>query len=280
MKTAMFLSHIDRVMEQGGAKNMAEGLQKLIPYGLECVDINGANIGRRYDFNELKQALTDNGIEVSSLFYLAPFDWKDKNIISSFKEETKRQLEYCASLGTDIFMPVPNIPTNHADEFERTECQKKLIEYLNEAVLMCKEYNISPVMENYSDHRNPYSKVTDFDIIFENTPGLGYVLDTGNFWFSDTDFIDVYEKFHSITKHVHLKDITPNENGYLKINGRNADGHDVGSGILDFEKLFERLNHYGYDGAVSIEICNADDMMNKLIRSFEYVKKLRSGIGA
>ena len=274
MKTSLFLSHVDKAVEQGSAKNIANALEVLVSYGLECVDVNGAVIGDRYTVKDLKSVLDSNGVNVSSIFHFGSFDWKDENILSQYRDLTKKQLEYCAYLETDIFMPVPNIPTIHSSENERSECQKVVIEYLNDTALLSKEYGIKTVLENYSSYNNPYATLEDFDVIFENTSGVDYVLDTGNFWFSDIDVLEAYEKYHSITRHVHLKDITPNDDGFLKINGKNADSNDIGSGIIDFQELFKRLKSYDYDGAVSVEICNQDDIMNKIIRSIKYVRGL------
>ena len=275
MKISLFLSHVDKAVEQGDAKNRAEALKNLSSQGLECVDVNGASIGGLYNLKELKNELDGSGIEVSSIFHFGTFEWKDENILAKYREITKNQLEYCAYLGTDIFMPVPNIHEELKTPEERVECQKKIIEYLNETADMSKKYKISTVLENYSSYNNPYSTLEDFEIIFKNTTGVDYVLDTGNFWFCDVDFIEAYEKYHSITKHVHLKEINPADDGYLKVNGKNADSHDIGSGVTDFPELFKRLKGYGYDGAVSIEICNFDDMKNKIIRSIKYVDGLR-----
>ncbi len=278
MKTGVFLSHINKIVEQGDAKSLDEALHSLADNGLECVDVDGANIGLKYNIEALKKSLDHNGIGVCSIFYLANFEWEDKTAILNFKEKTKRQFEYCAYLGTDVFMPVPNVPANNSDENKRMECQKKIIEYLNEFAVLGKEYGVTPVMENFSKYENPYSKATDFDVIFKNTSGVEYVLDTGNFWFCNDNFLDVYEKYHNITKHVHLKDITPNENGFLNINGKSADSNDVGSGIIDFPELFKKLKKYRYEGAVSIEICNVENMMNKVVKSLEYVNNLKNDL--
>lgn len=275
MRISVFFSHINKAVEQGSWKNNAEALTDLASQGLECVDVNGAAIGTMYDLKELKKELDDSGIKTSSIFHFAPFDWKDENILEKYREITKRQIEYCAYLETDVFMPVPNIRELHKTPQERVDCQKKIIEYLNETAALSKACNVSTVLENYSSKNNPYSTLEDFEIIFKNTTDVDYVLDTGNFWFCDVDFIEAYEKYHSITKHVHLKEINPADDGYLKVNGKNADSHDIGSGVSDFPELFKRLKGYGYDGAVSIEICNADDMKNKIIRSVKYVEKLR-----
>lgn len=278
MKTGVFLSHINKIVEQDDAKSLDEALHSLADKGLECVDVDGANIGLKYNIEALKKSFDGSGISTSSIFYWASFEWKDKNAISVFKEETKRQIEYCAYLGTDIFMPVPNVPTKHSDERERIECQKIIIEYLNETAVLSKEYGVKTVIENYSKYDNPYSKSEDFEVIFKNTLDVDFVLDTGNFWFCNDNFLDVYEKYHNITKHVHLKDIIPNENGFLNINGKSADSNDVGSGIIDFPELFKKLKKYEYEGAVSIEMCNTENMINKVVKSLEYVNNLKNNL--
>ncbi len=274
MKLGMFFSHIHTVVEQGMATCIDNALEMIAPYGIEYVDISGADIGVKHSIKHIKASIDNNGIKTSTVFYVAPFDWKNENILNIFKEQTKRQLEYCAYLETDIFMAVPNIIDVHKSVCERVECQKKIIEYLNQTALMSREYNISTVVENFSDHTNPYSKLEDFEIIFNNTTDVGYVLDTGNFWFSDVNYLDAYEKYHSITKHIHLKDICPNENGYFNVNGRCADISFIGSGVIDLKKLSERLKKYNYNGVLSIEINNPENMLENIIKSVNYVNEL------
>jgi len=275
MKSGVFLSHINKIVEQGDAKSQEDALHLLAGKGLECVDVDGTSIGLNCNIETLKKNLDESGIDVCSIYYPANFEWEDKTAISNFKEKTKRQFEYCAYLGADMFMPVPNVPANNSDENRRMECQKVIIEYLNEMAVLGKEYGVITVMENFSRYSNPYSKAEDFDVIFSNTSEVDFVLDTGNFWFCNDNFLEVYEKYHNKTKHVHLKDITPNENGFLNINGKSADSNDVGSGIIDFPELFKKLKKYKYDGAVSIEICNVENMMNKVVESLEYVNNLK-----
>lgn len=275
IKTSMFLSHINKVVEQGDSPNLDSVCAMLSGHKLERVDVDGANIGVKYNIGDLKKTLDNNEIKVSSIFFVNQFDWKNKNSLEKISEETKKQLEYCAFLGTELFMPVPNMPDEHKNEIERIECQKIMMEYLNETADSSKKYGITTVIENYSAYRNPYSKPEDFETIFKNTSGVEYVLDTGNFWFCDADFLEIYEKYVDITKHVHLKDISPNPKGFLDINGKVADSNDIGSGIIDFPELFKRLKRDGYNGSVSIEICNSDNMLDKLIKSLNYVNSLK-----
>ena len=274
MKLGMFFSHIDTIVEQGDAENISNALKKVVPRGIEYVDIDGASIGINHNVEEIKSVLSDNGVKTGSLFYLANFDWKNKNVLDVFKEQTKRQLEYCAYLGTDLFMPVPNITVKQTSDYERIECQKIVIEYFNQCALMSKEYNISTVVENFSEHANPYSKLEDFEVIFNNTSDVGYVLDTGNFWFSDVDYLDAYDKYHSITRHIHLKDIHPNKDGFFKINDRCADIGYIGGGVIDLKSLSQKLKKYNYNGILSIEINNFENMLENVIKSIDFAKKL------
>lgn len=274
MNLGMFFSHLDTVVKQKDAENINKVLETVVPLGLEYVDIDGASIGVNHSVEDIKKYLDNFGVKTSSLFYFDTLDWKNNNSLSVFKENTKKQLEYCAYLGTNLFMPVPDIPIMHKDEAERNECQKVFIEYLNETASMSKEYNISTVIENFSSHANPYSKPEDFDVIFKNAPEVGYVLDTGNFWFSDVGYLETYDKYHSITKHIHIKDIVPNEDGFLKINGRNCDSSYIGGGIIDFNPLVTRLKENDYNGVLSIEINNFENMMENIIKSFTNLKEM------
>ena len=118
MKTGVFLSHINKIVEQGDAKSQEDALHLLAGKGLECVDVDGTSIGLNCNIETLKKNLGESGIDVCSIYYPANFEWYDKTAVLNFKEKSKKQLEYCAYLGTDVFMPVPNVLTKKSDENE------------------------------------------------------------------------------------------------------------------------------------------------------------------
>ena len=218
-----------------------------------------------YKPDELLAIMKKHDIGVSSIYYAAEF-----GVANEIKEDTKRKLEICAKLETPFFMPVPKINPNSSVSIQ--DVQKMVAEYLNDVCELTKQYNITTVLENYSDPSISIATPEEIDVMLKEVPGLYYVLDTGNFWFSNSDVYKASEMFADRIRHVHLKDITPTENGLLKNNNKICNSNEIGSGIIDFDKIFRVLNSVGYNDIVTIEINTPGDDLKKIELSIEYLK--------
>lgn len=278
MKISTFLSQIDTAVTEGEIKSLDEGLSILSAQGLSMVDLWASSLESAHSPKELLATLKNHNIKVSSIFHPVEFDYENEKILERMREDTKRRMEDCASMETRLFMPVPITAKAHSSAAERLDCQKKVASYLNDVCEIAKPYHVTVVLENFSDLSSTFATVEDIDTLLNQVPQLFYVLDTGNFWFSDNDVYKACELFADKIRHVHLKDIIPSSDGYLTVNGKSCDSNELGSGIIDFDRIFEKLHSIHYDGAVTVEINSPGELMKKIELSLSYLKSRKVGL--
>lgn len=274
MKIGSFFSQIDFAVRDGEAKSVEALLHHYAKLGITSVDIMADNFDSAYNTSELLNVLKNEGLYTASMFHLIDFRHKENDIIKKLRDDTKRRISDCAAMQCTMFMPVPTITSPHANEHERNECRKTVAEYINDVSEIAKGYNITTVIENFSDTACPFSTIDDIDYLLTELPHVHYVLDTGNFWFGGTNVIEACKKFAQRTVHVHLKDIYPNENGCLTVCSKSCDSSEIGGGIIDFEKIFEILAHSGYRGGATIEVNDNSDFVPKTEKSIEYLRHI------
>lgn len=278
MQIGTFFSHIDQIVRNSEAKNIGEAFEVFVSKGLSFVDVATVMLTGEYGYDYKASALRDElkeyGVYVGSVYHMVPFDYKDTNILVDMKNDTVVQLERCAQLGCNLFMPVPQYAEPCSTDSERSLCRDRIVEYINKTAEISKKYGRTTVVENYSNPKYPFSTVEDITYIMDNAPEVSYVLDTGNFWFNNSDVLRATELFIDKTKHVHLKDILPKENGYLKICSKSCDSVAMGDGVIPFEAIFEKLKHFDYNKGVTIEINDYRELTLKIKKSIEYLHRL------
>ena len=273
MKISTFLVQLDIASKAGETGNFEKTLADLHSKGLDMMDLY-TGLTSAHDPGELSGQLKRSGIGISSMYHLFEFSYDRENILSLMKEDSKKRLELCAFMGSDIFMPVPAITKPYESANGRSECAKIVSQYIGDICFLAKQYNITVVIENFSDNKCPFATFSDIDRLLCDNPGLYFVLDSGNFWFNGIDACEAIERYCDKIKHVHFKDITPSETGSILINGKTCDSNDIGSGVIDFAKIIKMLREKGYDDSVSIEINTTDNLIKKTELSLEFLKKL------
>ena len=239
--------------------------------GLSMIDLYTGLISN-HNPKELSEQLKHSGIGVSSMYHLFEFSHDRENVLKLMKEDSKKQLELCAFMGSDIFMPVPVITKPYDSANGRDVCADVVSEYIGDICDLAKPYNITVVIENYSDYKCPFATLSDIDRLLSDNPDLYFVLDSGNFWFNRIDACEAIERYKDKIRHVHFKDISPSETGSICINGKTCESNEMGSGVIDFPKILKLLSEIGYDDSVSIEINTIDNLMKKTELSLAYLK--------
>ncbi|MBO5452476.1 MAG: sugar phosphate isomerase/epimerase [Clostridia bacterium] len=249
-------------------------MERLVPLGMECVDIYTGNIIEEGS-KHITKLQKDFGITTSSVFHYFEFDYKKENALNLALEEVKLHLENSAEVNSPFFMPVPVIKYIHKDNFEREECAKIVLEYFAGVSRQSSKYNITTVVENFSNTMSPYSYIDDIKYILDNIPDIKYVLDTGNYWFGGTDMIEACKKFASKTVHVHMKDLAEKEDGRLDICGRRADSVAIGEGILPVFEALDIIKSNITDFSAIVEINGSENVLADMEKSFINLEKER-----
>lgn len=272
MKLGTFYEQILLAKENNETESIESLMDKYSTWGLEYVDIELANMEKYKDPKEFSKMLGAHGLDVGSAYYSFIFECHTSSEVKALNEGIKRCLDYVNNVNCPILMPVPVVIENHKDEAVRNECRKLVTEYLDQTAELAEKYGVVTVVENFSDTRCPFSKIEDIEYILSHAPNVKYVLDTGNFWFGNTDVLVAAKQFIDKTVHVHLKDIIPKENGFLNICKKNCDSGSIGSGIIPLEEIFEILKGANYQNGLSIEINDWKSLVQKTYESINYVK--------
>lgn len=272
MKLGTFYEYLDLAYERKEEKSIPNMLDKYRELGLSYVDIELANTDKYGCAEDFSAMLSKHGFSVGSAYYSIKFGCRSFKEVIAMKDDTRRNIEYAGNAGCKIFMPVTIVTGKYKNENERIECRKLISEYVAQASEISKEYGITTVIENFSDTRCPFAWIEDIQAILDYVKDARYVLDTGNFWFGGDDVLTAAENFAEKTVHVHLKDISPSENGFLNICGKSCDSVSIGKGIIPFDDIFNILKRSNYSGGLSIEINDMTELVKKICESAVYVK--------
>ncbi len=273
MKLGTFYQQITSSVKVGQVESMDKAFATLKDLGLSYVDIDSGVAQPETPVKELYKLLKGYDIHTGSVFCWHRFPHQSENFMAEMKEYTKKQLDFIAELDCKIYMPVPFVGGVHETPEARKECQKKIIEYLNDIVEQSKAYGIQTVLENYSATSCPFAYVQDIADILSQVPDLHYVLDCGNFWFSNSDVLEAARKFAHLTDHVHLKDLIPHPDGVIKVEGNNANSVAIGAGIIPFEEIFSILKGVNYEGGLTVEINSSKNAYAEMIESLKYINQ-------
>ncbi len=105
---------------------------------------------------------------------------------------------------------------------------------------------------NYKEINNFYSEINRNDIYF--------TWDTGHSWSCQGNIDKLWEKIHQRIKNIHLVENLENS----------PDVHPtLGTGVVDFQKIFDIVNNYDYRGAMIMELHRVED----LSESIEFIKQ-------
>ncbi len=271
MNIGCFFSQVDLAVDNGEVAKIEDALSKYAPLGLSFVDIHITDSDKRYKLPELLRRIKSCDVVVGSVFNWRENFPTDENLLNTLNEDSKLRLAQTAELECELYMPVPVRPVPFNSKTAREDYMKLIAEHLNFVVNEAKQYNITTMVENYSLHSCTFADRNDIAYYLENVPGLGFVLDTGNFWFNNEDSFEAGKLFKDRVPHIHLKDILPMENGPLAVNGMACESAAIGDGKTPIKEILTYFKDLGYNKGATIEINDSRDMVSKTIRSLNYI---------
>lgn len=278
MNLSIPLSQLIYAVETEDWENIELVLEHFLACGLTGLDICTGDL-KTFGIEYFKQLKQKYNINYTCVYDIVKLELENPDLLKDLKEHSKRQLEMCKILDCNIFMPVPVITKAYEDENMREYALNIIVKYLDYTAKTSKQLGIVTAVENYSDKKIPISTIDDISYILESIPDIRYIFDSGNFWFASEDILKASEKFASKTVYVHLKDIRAKEDGYLKINGRNADSVAIGEGEQPIFQCMRILKSAGYEGAYQIEINDYNKhMVSDIEASISNLKKNIEGI--
>lgn len=135
--------------------------------------------------------------------------------------------------------------------------QKQLIKAVNRLLDKINDLNLTVCIENMTN--NCHILGTDEQMIhfFEavKRDDLYITYDTSHAWTCDMNIMNLWENLHSRIKNIHIVD------NFKKT----SDTHPrLGSGKINFKKIFEIIKKYNYQGSLIIELSAASDTLESI----------------
>jgi sugar phosphate isomerase/epimerase len=159
-------------------------------------------------------------------------------------------------------------------EAEFLRMRELLIRAFLETVEHVRGSGISVMIENQSIPTRADSRAEDIKIILDSVPGLGYVLDTGNFFCIREDVKAAYALLKGRVTRVHMKDWEIDKYGsFLRENLPRFDGVAIGDGLIPNKEMIEMLYADNYQGKIVLEVNSGRIDLPMLERSAKFLRE-------
>ncbi len=215
---------------------------------------------------KVSATLIAHGVRLGSLIVSPPFYTKPREV----EAYIHNMLEMAKTLGTDTLMVVPGGSMGKerriVAQMTREQALKLAIHHFRNAVEQAKAYGIKVGFENTPQDFKPLASAEDVKKVLDLTPGLGLILDIGNFRVADKNCDEraIYEDLKDYIIRVHVKDVVIVESARFRgepcVGGGAIRAVMTGSGIIPVADLLARLRAGGYDGDLCIEYAAPDDV--------------------
>ena len=230
--------------------------------------------------------IKDLGMEAVPAVFTVGIGAEDERKHDASLRQVKRVIDFGAALGSEVltFMPASGYYGNGPlDEEQIANCAK----FVNRVGEYAVDKGIIPcVHTEFWCALNKYDIEKYFDLV--DREKVGFCLDTAQVAIMGFDPAALYEKYHSITKYLHLKDTkyinVPDEDRFKPGAEFPNDGdrwfYEPGAGLVDFPALYKLLKKHGYRGWVTIETDGTPDPLATMALSRYYIDEVLAPIYA
>ena len=224
------------------------------------------------------QYLTEAGLGLSSvvsMLDIASFDpqTRARNIAA-----VKGLIDQMHVLGVPRLMPAPSVRQAYSED-EFTQMRELLIAGFSELVDYARGSGVEVMLENQSTHIRADSRIDDLRMILDAVPGLGFVLDTGNFWCIGEDVMEAYRVLGARMTHIHCKDWAYDPyGGFVRENMPRFNGVAIGDGVLPLGELFAALRRDNCSCNVVLEVNAPRISLEMLDKSAAFLCRECSGV--
>ena len=142
---------------------------------------------------------------------------------------------------------------------------------------------VRTAIENHGGLARLRGTVTHIEEILGQTPGLGFVYDSGNFLLAREDPIAALRRLEEHVVHVHLKDfriVAENDEKRPHLShpgGGRYEPASLGGGVVPIGGIVDLLKSHGYAGFLSVEYEGRDPHPEEAVRrSVEYLAKIQT----
>ncbi|MDX9973223.1 MAG: sugar phosphate isomerase/epimerase family protein [FCB group bacterium] len=146
------------------------------------------------------------------------------------------------------------------------EARRRVIESLRPCVAHAQAAGVTLAIENFGLAPKLLCAAADCLEVLDEVPGLGFVFDTGNFYFAGEDPEANFVRLVSHTVHVHLKDWIRTDTPELA----DVSCAALGTGLIPNEALLERFLSAGVE-SFSIEVGTGGEPLEAAVRDLRQV---------
>ena len=232
------------------AKEIESFIELTAETGYKNIDLIWQSV-RLVGKEEIKRMLEKNGLRLSCVICMDT---------AGDIEGADGIVEACEYLNCGKIMLVPGLPTEN-----RKELFDLMVRNYSKIVNLAAPKGIICVCEDDPNIKVPCGSREEVDAILNAVPGLRLVYDSANMLPSGDEVVPYYEYFADRTAHVHLKDMSvadtqPEQYANPGVDNRFYLNAPHGTGIVDFDALFEALQKHGYNDTLAIEFVPMPDM--------------------
>jgi len=181
-------------------------------------------------------------------------------ILNSTIECYVKSAEICKEIGAQVFTIHPgNAKFLH---HSYNGIKNRLIDSINGLLRKIEDLNLITCVENMPQMAGFFLDHKEIDNFFReiNRNDIFFAWDTGHTYSCEGRIDLIWEKLHARIKNIHLVEFFENT----------LDIHPtLGKGKVDFNKIFEFINHYDYNGALIMELHKIED----LPESIEFIRR-------
>ena len=213
-------------------------------YGLQCMEVRSVNDHSPFDFTDqdiadINAAAKEYGLTVCAISApLFKCDFDDDAAIALHIENFEKCAQRANQIGAKMIRGF-DFWDSGIDIQKRAEKYKKITE-------ICEKYDIICVIEADPSVHSNTPQLTAQLAKEINSPYVKVLFDPGNeIWVTGKASDDAYDAVKPYLAHIHIKD--------ADIIDDKPDGVKIGTGLVDYKKLFSRLIADGYSGNVMLE---------------------------
>ena len=229
--------------QEAKAKEIESFIKITAETGYKNIDLLWQSI-QLVGIEEIKRMLEENGLHLSCIICMGLAE--DIHVADGL-------VDACEYLKCKKIMLVPGAPTS-----DKKELFDLMVRNYSKITELASGKNIVCVCEDDPDITVPCGTREEVDAILNAVPGLRLVYDSANMLPSGDEVVPYYEYFADRTAHIHLKDMAvadtmPEQYSNPGVDKRFYLNVPHGTGVVDFDALFEALHKHGYNDTLAIE---------------------------
>lgn len=257
-----------------------EMLQLVYSNGFSSVEVTSFEIDM-LGLDVVRQKLEKSKLRVGSFICFDAFGTTSGEGFEARIEHGKKSVHIAQSLGTHILMLAPTA-TAESEQCSAKTLQDALARHFQPIAAYAKSLGVQVVIEDTADLRLHFCAAKDVAAVLKAVPDAKLVYDSGNLLMAEEEPVAYLEQFSDCLGYVHFKDMIEVPVGTQMSNvtsvGRTMAGAPIGTGVVDFQHLLQKLKQIEYNGDICLEFEKypEESYSQSLQKTREYIQKIEA----